>query len=252
MRLRSNRRKTRSLTKALLHKLYVEEELSINSCGERVGLSGNTVYRHLKKYGINIRGTRIASSEDIIKLYVHQELSLRDTAKILGVDRVSISGRLRRLGIDRRPGGGVISDQSILHKAPELKGNIRAYQREYVKERRKRDPQYALSSRMSVMIRRRLVEGKQGRSWKSLVPYTLEALRHHLEKTMPKGYSWDDFLSGALHIDHRTPVRAFNFTSADDHDFHRCWALKNLRFLPAFENMSKGGQLEKPFQPSLF
>ena len=33
--------------------------------------------------------------------------------------------------------------------------------------------------------------------------------------------------------------------------FERCWALKNLRLLPAKENFAKKDKLEKPFQPSL-
>ncbi len=68
---------------------------------------------------------------------------------------------------------------------------------------------------------------------------------------MPDGYTWDDFLSGALHIDHETPVAVFNFTSPSDYDFKRCWALTNLRLLPALENLKKGAKLRIPFQPSL-
>lgn len=94
-------------------------------------------------------------------------------------------------------------------------------------------------------------KGKGGRSWKELVPYTVEELRAHLHKTLPCGYAWDDFVSGALEVDHIIPRSAFNYSSPDDYDFQRCWALSNLQLLPAFDNNSKGSKLSGPFQPSL-
>lgn len=90
--------------------------------------------------------------------------------------------------------------------------------------------------------------GKRNRHWESLVPYNLSQLKKHLIKTIPIGYSWQDFLDGKLHIDHIIPINAFNFTKTEDLDFQRCWALLNLRFLPAFENMSKGAKILSHFQ----
>ena len=84
-----------------------------------------------------------------------------------------------------------------------------------------------------------------------ILGYSLKKLENHLGKTMPKGYNWDDFLRGDLHIDHIVPVSAFNFNHEQDIDFKRCWALKNLQLLPAIENMRKSAKLTKPFQPSL-
>lgn len=92
---------------------------------------------------------------------------------------------------------------------------------------------------------------KGGRSWREFVPYTADELIARLKKTMPKGYTWDDLLCGRLHVDHIIPIAVFNYTSPYDIDFQRCWALKNLRLLPAKENCAKGAKLDKPFQPSL-
>jgi len=68
---------------------------------------------------------------------------------------------------------------------------------------------------------------------------------------MPKGYCWQDFLEGKLHIDHKIPISAFNFTKSEHIDFKRCWALSNLQLLPARENIIKSNHLSKPFQPAL-
>jgi hypothetical protein len=97
----------------------------------------------------------------------------------------------------------------------------------------------------------KLGTGKRRYSWLALVPYTIDQLRARLTRTMPSGYSWDDFLSGDLHIDHIVPQSAFNFRSPCDYDFQRCWSLSNLRLFPAAANISKGGRLAAPFQPSL-
>lgn len=98
---------------------------------------------------------------------------------------------------------------------------------------------------------RRGGSSKNGESWQSFVPYSVDDLVSHLKKTMPKGYSWQDVMDGKLHVDHKIPIAAFSFSSPDDIDFQRCWALSNLRLLPASENCSKGAKLDKPFQPSL-
>lgn len=93
--------------------------------------------------------------------------------------------------------------------------------------------------------------GKNGKSWKECLPYTLDQLRSRLQKTMPAGYDWSDFLAGRLHIDHIIPRRAFNYSATTHHDFQRCWALSNLQLLSAFDNLSKGAKLSASFQPTL-
>jgi len=106
-----------------------------------------------------------------------------------------------------------------------------------------------LSHRLSSNIRQSLNQGKQGRSWESMVGYTAEELKSRLLKTMPKGYTWDDLEK--LHIDHIIPISAFNVEDETSIDFKRCWALKNLQLLPVVENLVKNAKLYRPFQPSL-
>jgi hypothetical protein len=82
--------------------------------------------------------------------------------------------------------------------------------------------------------------------WEDLVGYTLENLIKHLKKTMPKGYTWQDYLKGELHIDHIIPIRAFMFKSPKDKEFKQCWDLENLRLLPAKENEIKRDKITNP------
>ena len=118
-----------------------------------------------------------------------------------------------------------------------------------VQEKRK------LRSRISRAIRGNLKgRGKDGRTWQSLVGYSYKQLVNRLKATLPGGYEWErDFINGGgiLHIDHIIPVAAFNFTKPEHIDFKKCWALKNLRLIPAKENLKKNAKLKKPHQPSL-
>lgn len=118
-------------------------------------------------------------------------------------------------------------------------------------ERIKTDLKYNLNRRMSSAIRISIKGNKNGRHWEDLVGYKLIDLIEHLKSTIPEGYYWNDFLQSKLHIDHIIPISVCNFTQPGHIDFKRCWALKNLRLLPARENFIKNNLLIKPFQPAL-
>ena len=128
---------------------------------------------------------------------------------------------------------------------------VRARFAKWARERRRKSPKRALHERITARVRQCLRGCKYRRKWEDLVGYTLADLRAHLDKTMPPGCTWADFMSGALHIDHIIPVSAHNFSTPEDIDFRKCWALSNLRLLPASENLEKRAKLDRPFQPSL-
>ena len=131
------------------------------------------------------------------------------------------------------------------------------YYNNYQKYKCKTDLKYNLNRKISRAIgislkrTKSIKSNKNGRHWELLVDYTLADLIKRLNKTMPLGYTWQDYLSGELHIDHIIPVSAFNFTKPEHTDFKRCWALSNLRLLPVKENLIKYNHLDRPFQPAL-
>lgn len=114
------------------------------------------------------------------------------------------------------------------------------------REWRKRNP---LAHNISLHIRRSLHGNKNSQRWESLVHYTLNDLKKHLEKQFSKGMSWENY--GKWEIDHIIPVSAFNFTSSKDLDFKRCWSLGNLRPLWKKDNREKSAKILQPFQPTL-
>lgn len=76
----------------------------------------------------------------------------------------------------------------------------------------------------------------------SLVPYSSRELRESLIKTIPMGYTIDDFLKRKkndpehLEIDHIISRVVWNYNSPLDIGFQMCWSLSNLRFLPRKSN----------------
>lgn len=91
---------------------------------------------------------------------------------------------------------------------------------------------------------------KRGRKTFSLLGYTSEELRTHIESKFLPGMSWENFGKGGWHIDHIIPLAVHNYETPDDIDFKRAWSLTNLQPLWEAENLSKGAKLFKEFQPS--
>jgi hypothetical protein len=134
---------------------------------------------------------------------------------------------------------------------PERRAAARARQSEpdrqearaaYHRKRRATDPNFLLHGRMSCLIRSRLRSGKQGRSWSKLVDYSLDELRAHIERQFLPGMSWAN--AREWHIDHIIPASAFQYTTTDDVQFRRCWALTNLRPLWRLDNIKKSNKVQ--------
>lgn len=121
----------------------------------------------------------------------------------------------------------------------------------YIRNRRKRDLKFNLDCRMKCAIWKSLKNYKAGKHWEDLVGYTLTDLIKRLKLTLPRSYTWQDYIEGKLHIDHIIPKSAFNYIKPEHTDFKRCWALSNLRLLSKEENLKKSNRLNKPFQLAL-
>jgi hypothetical protein len=110
---------------------------------------------------------------------------------------------------------------------------------------------FKLDKKIKEVIKNSLKNNCKGKYWEKLLGYNANELKKHLQKTIPKGYSWQDYLQGKLHIDHIIPKSTFNYASIENPDFRKCWEFKNLRLLPAKENLKKSKKLTRPFQPAL-
>jgi hypothetical protein len=132
----------------------------------------------------------------------------------------------------------LVAKQKAYEKAnPEKR---RAIKRK-VNAKRRSTAEGSLNHRMSAKINKALSRGKEGRSWKDLVDFTLDQLKSHLESQFTDGMSWENM--GDWHIDHKIPLAAFSFESADCPEFKRAWALDNLQPLWAIDNIRKNDKL---------
>lgn len=130
-------------------------------------------------------------------------------------------------------------------------------ERNWCKKKLRIDLKYKLNRKIkigiydSTKINKNNKKRQRKNYWNNLVGYTTKDLIKYLKETIPDNYTWQDYLEGKLHIDHIIPISAFNFNKPEHIDFKRCWALENLRLLPAKENIIKGNKLDRSFQPAL-
>lgn len=99
------------------------------------------------------------------------------------------------------------------------------------------NPAHALNSRVATAIYTSLAGAKGGRTWESLVGYTLADLIRHLERGFQRGMTLANH--GEWHIDHIVPLSSFDFQTAEDAGFRVAWSLTNLRPLWASDNHRK-------------
>jgi hypothetical protein len=122
------------------------------------------------------------------------------------------------------------------------KEKLKIYHNEYMKERNKRDPVFKLRGNCSKLINYAL-KGKKSRiSILKHLLYTMEELKVHLESLFDDKMTWDNYGS-YWHLDHIYPQSLLPYTSMEDENFKKCWALSNLQPLEKITNIKKGNKL---------
>ena len=132
------------------------------------------------------------------------------------------------------------SELSAKDALPAYRLRQREYQKSRNKRRRREIPSVAIHARMSAGISNSLRDGKNGRSWESLVGFTISDLMTHLERQFMKGMTWEN--RGEWHIDHIRPLSSFSFETAECPAFKEAWSLTNLRPLWRDDNLKKSGK----------
>lgn len=112
-------------------------------------------------------------------------------------------------------------------------------------------PRGRVDHRMKSAIYQVLRGAKAGRMWERLVGYSVDDLVRHIEINFGPGMNWDLLMNGHIHIDHKIPKSKFDYSSPDEIDFKRCWALENLQPMWAADNLSKNARILEPTQISL-
>ena len=78
----------------------------------------------------------------------------------------------------------------------------------------------------------------------SYLGYKMSALIKHLDQTLQEEYPEEkdtlSVLKKGWHIDHIKPLKLFPTKVIGDTEFRKCWDLKNLKVIPAEDNLAKG------------
>jgi hypothetical protein len=107
-----------------------------------------------------------------------------------------------------------------------------------------------LNNNMASSIRHSIGIAKNNQKWESLVGYTVDRLKAHIENLFTPKMNWENW-GTFWELDHKIPISVHNYSSPEDIDFKKCWALSNLQPLERIKNRKKHNKLETPFQPSL-
>jgi len=99
---------------------------------------------------------------------------------------------------------------------------------------------YNMSSAIWDKLKRKK-SSKKGKGMSNYLSYSIEELIKHLETNFKEGMNWENY--GDWHIDHIIPDCCFNYSSVDDEEFKKSWALTNLQPLWAKENLQKNRSL---------
>lgn len=109
-------------------------------------------------------------------------------------------------------------------------------------------PQFK-ARKVGARLRDALVARRPSQALHKRLGYTVAQLAAHIEALFTPGMTWEAFRSGAIHLDHRLPLKLFDTTT--DAGIRAAWALDNLQPLWKAENEAKQGRVLYPLPPDL-
>jgi hypothetical protein len=197
----------------------------------------------------------------IAKIYRdnNKEKIRKRTIKYRGDNKENLKKYRRAYEINNREKIRIVRRKYYKDNEERLKKNRKRYEREnrnvmakkrrlYRRKRWSSDFIFRLNHRMGSSIRESLRMKnifKNGYSWESLVGYTKQDLKEHLENLFTESMSWQNY--GEWHLDHIIPISFFQYSSTDDVEFKYCWSLNNLQPLWAKENWSKNDKIDSKY-----
>jgi len=212
-------------------RLYNEDLIGSQTISEKMGINKHIILRTLRENGVKLgpSGRRyIGGREVATKKY----FSKPETKERLKKNHKKWSENKRDY-------------LNQYHKEWREK-NIdkhRENKRNYEKTRKANDPLYKLIANFRTAIYTVLKENNMNKygHYFDILQYSPDELATHLENQFSEGMTWENY--GEWHVDHRTPITAFNFQEIGDNEFMRCWSLENLQPMWAEENIRKSNKI---------
>lgn len=126
----------------------------------------------------------------------------------------------------------------------ENRDKMRAYYRDYWRHARQTDPYYNIRNRLCSRLWHAVTSqnGRKAFKTEDLIGCTVAALRNQLQGQFTDGMTWEKFLNGEIHIDHKVPCASFDLSDPDQQKL--CFHYTNLQPLWAKDNLSKSDTLK--------
>lgn len=138
----------------------------------------------------------------------------------------------------------------------ENKEKIKEKRRDRAKILRLTSPCFKLKENLSREIRRALLKNNKSKNNHSILnylPYSIQDLKQHLESQFESWMTWKNYgkydknkwndhdnNTWKWEIDHIIPRSDLKYTTMEEENFKKCWALENLRPLSAKQNFLDG------------
>lgn len=233
--------------KAKIEKLQREQETGLRSCltckqdkilnthnYEKHSKNGN--YRNVCMICLSERGTKYYNN-------------LSDEERILRATKLKQDSKKYRKNNKEK--------ERQRHKKYNSSETGKEKRRNRENQKLKNNPLYRLRNYMPIVLRQALRQyaiNKNGRAtFNNIFPYSVKELYDHLVSQFEPWMNWDnwkiynpylwddnDSSTWQWNIDHIIPQNKLPFSSIEDENFKKCWALENLRPYSAKQNILDG------------
>jgi len=120
----------------------------------------------------------------------------------------------------------------------DLKGNEQAKQWQ---KKMMNDIGFRIKKNLRGRIYVALKRGIKSESTMTLLGCSIEYFKKYFESLFTDGMSWEKYLEGGIHIDHKIPCKEFDLTKAEEQK--KCFHYTNLQPLWELDNLQKGASL---------
>jgi hypothetical protein len=148
--------------------------------------------------------------------------------------------------------------ETIKPKRVEYRKTYKNRRNENTRQKRKEDPIFQLRDNVRTIIRLMITKNygsKNGSSINNYLPYTMQELKDHLQSQFQSWMTWNNYgkydskvwndsdsSTWTWQLDHIVPQSILPYSSMEDENFQKCWALSNLRPLSAKTNSVEGAR----------
>lgn len=203
----------------------------------------NNYYNENKEFRLEYQNQYYENNKEEVRTY-QKEYQLQNKDEILESNKIYYKANKEAILLQKK-------DYRIINHDRIIKNNLK-----YKKQKRINDPSFKLRENVSRMIVKGLKinkSSKNGLSCIEFLNYSFIELQQYLEKQFEPWMNWynhgkystktwndNDNSTWTWQLDHIIPQSNLPYSSMEDDNFKKCWALSNLRPYSAKQNLLDG------------